>query len=193
MLRTLLLSAILAVSLLALGGCGGGDEATPAQTTANGAPFDQAFIDAMVPHHREAIAMAKEAQEGGLRTEELRMVSAEITAAQEREIAQMLDWRDQWFGSREIEAGGAAALGLSDAEAGMEMHESGSIATSGDVDQAFAQAMIPHHEGAIAMAKLAQERSDRDEIRSLADAIVEAQQDEIEILRKHSVGGMNHG
>ena len=193
MIRKLVFTTVLTVSLLVLGGCGGGDDPVAAQTAANGAPFDQAFIDAMVPHHREAIAMAKEAQEGGLETEELQTVSAEIIAAQEREIAQMLDWREEWFGSREIGSGGAAALGLSDDEAGMLMHESGSIATSGDVDQAFAEGMIPHHEGAIAMAKLAQDRASHEELRSLADAIVSAQEDEIDVLRKHSGGGMNHG
>lgn len=192
-MRKLLLTVVLTGSLLALSGCGGGDEPEAAQTAANGVPFDQAFIDAMVPHHREAIAMAKEAQEGGLQTEELQTVSMEIIAAQEREIAQMLDWREEWFGSREIGTGGAAALGLSDEEAGMEMHESGSIATSGDVDQAFAQGMLPHHEGAIAMAKLAQDKASHEELRSLADEIVAAQESEIEILQKHSGGGMNHG
>lgn len=191
MFSKLFIAAVL--SLVALSGCGGGDDTPTAQTAANGVPFDQAFIDAMVPHHREAIAMAKEAQEGGLETEELRTVAAEIIAAQKREIAQMLDWREEWFGSRQIGTGGAAALGLSDEEAGMVMHESGSIATSGDVDQAFAQAMIPHHEGAIAMAKLAQDRASREEIGSLADAIVAAQEQEIEILRKHSGGSMDHG
>ena len=193
MLRKLVVIVASAAALLALSGCGGDDKPQAAETAANGAPFDQAFIDAMVPHHREAIAMAKEAQEGGLETEELQTVSTEIIAAQEREIAQMLDWREEWFGSREIGAGGAAALGLSDDEAGMEMHESGSIATSGDVDQAFAQGMLPHHEGAIAMAKLAQDRASHEEIRTLADEIVEAQEREIEVLRKHSGGGMNHG
>lgn len=193
MLRTLVVIVASAAAVLALSGCGGDDKSQAAETAANGAPFDQAFIDAMVPHHREAIAMAKEAQEGGLQTEELQTVSTEIIAAQEREIAQMLDWREEWFGSREIGAGGAAALGLSDDEAGMEMHESGSIATSGDVDQAFAQGMLPHHEGAIAMAKLAQDRASHEEIRTLADEIVEAQEREIEVLQKHSGGGMNHG
>jgi len=192
MLRTLM-SIALALAALALSGCGGGDDPVAAQTAANGAPFDQAFIDAMVPHHREAIAMAKEAQEGGLQTEELQSVADEIIAAQEREIAEMLDWREEWFGSREIGTGGAAALGLSDEEAGMEMHESGSIATAGDVDQAFAQGMIPHHEGAIAMARLAQDKASHTELRDLADEIVEAQEDEIEVLREHSGGGMNHG
>src|SRR3989344_9407914 len=48
-----------------------------------------------------------------------------------------------------------------------------------NIDQHFIVRMIPHHEGAIEMAKIALERSERAEIRSLAQGIIEAQQKEI--------------
>ena len=48
-----------------------------------------------------------------------------------------------------------------------------------NIDQHFIVQMIPHHEGAIAMAKVALERSKRPEIISLANGIIEAQQKEI--------------
>lgn len=66
------------------------------------------------------------------------------------------------------------------------------IESADDVDKAFAQAMIPHHQGAIEMAKLAQERGQHDEIQQLADDIIDAQEREIEILMKHSTGE-HHG
>lgn len=47
------------------------------------------------------------------------------------------------------------------------------------IDRHFIEQMIPHHEGAIEMAKLALERSERSEIRSLANGIIEAQTKEI--------------
>ncbi|OGV90522.1 hypothetical protein A3A66_01715 [Microgenomates group bacterium RIFCSPLOWO2_01_FULL_46_13] len=46
-------------------------------------------------------------------------------------------------------------------------------------DQAFIQAMIPHHQGAIEMAQLAQQQAKHQEIKDLADAIIEAQNKEI--------------
>ena len=49
-----------------------------------------------------------------------------------------------------------------------------------NIDQHFIVQMIPHHEGAIAMAKVALERSKRPEIISLANGIIEAQQKEID-------------
>lgn len=47
-------------------------------------------------------------------------------------------------------------------------------------EQQFIDMMAPHHEGAIAMAKVAQARAERPEIRQLADAIVSAQNREIQ-------------
>lgn len=51
------------------------------------------------------------------------------------------------------------------------------------IDRHFIEQMIPHHEGAIAMAELALERSERPEIRSLANSIVEDQSRENALMR----------
>jgi uncharacterized protein (DUF305 family) len=50
----------------------------------------------------------------------------------------------------------------------------------GSLDQHFIEHMIPHHEGAIEMAVLAQEKSSDPEILDLADAIISSQTEEIE-------------
>lgn len=51
---------------------------------------------------------------------------------------------------------------------------------TGTIDRHFIEQMIPHHEGAVAMAKLALEKSKRPEIKTLATAIIESQTKEIE-------------
>lgn len=53
----------------------------------------------------------------------------------------------------------------------------------GQPDEHFIVMMIPHHEGAIAMADLALERSQRSEIRTLAQSIKDTQSREIEQMR----------
>jgi uncharacterized protein (DUF305 family) len=50
----------------------------------------------------------------------------------------------------------------------------------GAIDRHFIEQMIPHHDGAVAMAKLALERSKRTEIKTLASAIIESQTKEIQ-------------
>ena len=114
------------VIAFAASGCGGGGEAGDAGSeaasgAASGVPFDRAFIDAMVPHHDSAILMANEATEAGLTEPELIAIASNIATSQQREIDQMLDWREQWFGpgAPGSEEDAVEALGLSFEEAGM--------------------------------------------------------------------------
>jgi uncharacterized protein (DUF305 family) len=186
------LAVLLAVAFVAVG-CGGDDEgAEPAddqQTVASGqVPFDQGFIDAMVPHHREAIEMAKAAQARGLTQPDLQKIANDIITSQQREIDQMLDWREQWFGSRTLGPVLPEVLGVPEDELGMEHGSADEVAGAADVDATFAEMMIGHHEGAIAMAEQAEDRGQHEEVKQLAAAIIDAQEREIGIMEKHSSG-----
>jgi uncharacterized protein (DUF305 family) len=55
---------------------------------------------------------------------------------------------------------------------------SGNIKINSTIDRHFIEQMIPHHDGAIAMANLALEKAKRPEIKALAEAIIKAQSDE---------------
>jgi uncharacterized protein (DUF305 family) len=52
-----------------------------------------------------------------------------------------------------------------------------------DIDKNFIEQMIPHHESAIEMAKLAQQKASHSEIKTLADDIITSQSDEIIKMR----------
>jgi uncharacterized protein (DUF305 family) len=52
-----------------------------------------------------------------------------------------------------------------------------------EADVAFVAGMIPHHQGAIEMAALVEDRTERPELRDLADGIVEVQAAEVETLQ----------
>ena len=54
--------------------------------------------------------------------------------------------------------------------------------TGDDFDMAFIEQMIPHHQGAIDMAKLALENAGHQEIKDLAQDIIESQEKEIEMM-----------
>lgn len=51
-------------------------------------------------------------------------------------------------------------------------------------DAAFIEGMIPHHQGAIDMAIAAKSAAKHDEIKTMADAIITAQQQEIDMMKR---------
>ncbi|MFI2816667.1 CopM family metallochaperone [Vreelandella piezotolerans] len=63
------------------------------------------------------------------------------------------------------------------------MHNDMNMAFTGQPDVDFAQGMIPHHEGAIAMAEIVLAHGEDDEIRQLAEDIIAAQESEIAFLK----------
>lgn len=67
-------------------------------------------------------------------------------------------------------------------------HSTGSMATDlgaadAEYDKRFIDAMIPHHESAVDMAQDALNKSRRPEIKKMAQAIIDAQNSEINQLR----------
>lgn len=52
-----------------------------------------------------------------------------------------------------------------------------------EIDRAFIDMMVPHHQSAVEMAKIAKERADHEELLSLADEIISAQESEIADLK----------
>ena len=55
---------------------------------------------------------------------------------------------------------------------------------TGDADKDFAMMMIPHHQGAIDMAKAELEHGDDPQMRALAETVIEAQEKEIAELKE---------
>lgn len=77
-----------------------------------------------------------------------------------------------------------AALFLAENDAAMaRMMAAMHVTPSGDIDRDFVTMMIPHHQGAIDMARAALRSSRNDAVRRLAQEIIVTQEDEIRAMR----------
>jgi uncharacterized protein (DUF305 family) len=135
-------------------------------------PFDAQFIDSMIEHHQGAIEMAQQALEQAEHAE-LQQMAEDIVAAQTQEIEQMTSWRQAWY--PDLAPTGGMDMGMGE----MMIADD----ASKPFDQRFIEAMISHHQGAIEMAQMAQQMAEHQEIQTLADAIIAAQQTEIEQMQ----------
>jgi uncharacterized protein (DUF305 family) len=145
--------------------------------------FDLRFIDGMTPHHEGAVTMAQEALQKSQRPE-IKQLAQAIIDAQQKEITQMKEWRTAWYPSA------SATPMMYSSEMGHMMPMSEEMksnmmmntdlgAADDQFDLRFINAMLPHHEGAVTMAKEAFQKSDRPEIKELAQNIITSQQQEI--------------
>ena len=64
------------------------------------------------------------------------------------------------------------------------MHTDMAIAPSGDPDRDFAAMMIPHHQGAVDMAKVELQLGKNPALRRLAEGIIVEQLQEIEVMQR---------
>lgn len=168
---------VIVISAFAVAGCGGSDETASSQAEST----DGAFLTEMVPHHESAIAMAKIAQQKAEHPQ-IRQLADDIVSAQDAEIAEMNDMHQRMFGEPMMGAD-HGSLGLGKHMMGMSMNVE-SLTTAKPFDRAFIDEMIPHHQGAIRMAQIEIADGQDQQVKDLAQSIIDAQSQEIEQMNQ---------
>ncbi|MGY1708574.1 DUF305 domain-containing protein [Geodermatophilus sp. SYSU D00758] len=194
------LAAALVAGTLLLAGCG--DDAPDAvhdgpmmgsSDASDGAgstvdDTDVAFVRDMIPHHQQAIQMARLAEDQA-EDPRVRDLAARIEAAQQPEIEQMSGWLDEWdVGMGHVDGGmdgpdgdtgsGDTGSGMGGTMSGQDMHAL-MTATGGEFDRLFLEQMIEHHVGAVRMAETVIADGRDPDVGALAEAIRDAQTAEI--------------
>jgi uncharacterized protein (DUF305 family) len=145
----------------------------------NGEYSDEEFIDAMVPHHQGAVEMANVALKNA-EHQQIEELSRNIISSQQAEIKELKSIKQEEYGTSRV----PMDMGMGQMKGMGMMMDPQSLAGEDPFDQAFLDAMIPHHRSAISMAEIANEKSKNPRIKELAGNIVGAQEREIEQMRR---------
>ena len=172
-----LMALVLAAGAVVVAGCGG-DDSEDSPSGPNGA--DRAFATEMAEHHRMAIEMAEIAGEQAEHPE-IRQLAGEIISAQQAEITD-LERIDADLAQQGIEVGELSAAMHPMSEEDMQALEQ-----ADPFDQEFITMMTAHHEDAIMMAEAELEEGGDPRLHDIANAIIEAQQREIDEMAEWSM------
>ncbi len=212
-MRTLLIPVVTAATAIALASCGSSSagnpgEGVPGMAGMNSAsssapvgpaavgphnPADVTFAAGMIPHHRQAVAMAQMALTAATNPA-IKDLAAEVKAAQDPENQTMSGWLTGWgqpvpapnqdmsqMGSSTSGTMGDGAAGGSSMGGMMTNQQMSQLsATSGAAfDRLWLQMMTTHHQGAVAMAQTELTDGANTEAKQLAQSIIDSQSKEI--------------
>ena len=143
---------------------------------------DTAFVKGMLGHHRGAVEMAKIELKYGT-DEAMRQLAQDVITAQQAEI----DVLNKWLASHPDAAKpkpNTVAMQQAYAKSMENMHGEMTLGVADPVpDMAFARGMLPHHIAAVDMAKVQLEYGTDEEMRQLAQDVIDTQQTEIDVMK----------
>jgi uncharacterized protein (DUF305 family) len=151
------------------------------------APYDLRYLDSMIEHHQGAIDMAQMAQSKAQHSE-LKVLAASMITTQQRELAQMKQWRGEWYAgkpqaaSQRMSSVTKSVSGTVTSMPSTNMDHMQS-ASGNAFDLMFINMMIPHHQEAVTMANEASQRAEHKDLKSLSKNISSAQSAEIKTMR----------
>ncbi|MCX5096661.1 DUF305 domain-containing protein [Streptomyces sp. NBC_00365] len=160
-------------------------------TTAAHNAQDVSFAQGMIPHHQQALEMAKLAADRAS-SAEVKDLAARIEKAQDPEIQTMSGWLKSW--GKDVTTSDSSMESMpgmehsahSDMPGMMDSKDMDELekASGADFDTMFLTMMIEHHKGAIEMATTEKDKGKYGPATSMSDGIITAQTAEITEMNK---------
>jgi uncharacterized protein (DUF305 family) len=196
MRKTVIIGGIALASAVLLGACSADDStskpdtsssATSAPATSGHNADDVTFAQQMVPHHSQALDMAKLVPSRSTNPKVVDLASR-IAKAQDPEIQQMQGWLTSWGAGMPGMPGMThePMPGMSGSMPGMMSGDDLKkleAAKGAEFDKMWLDMMIEHHQGAVDMAGTELAKGGNADAKALARKIIDAQQAEITEMR----------
>ncbi len=132
----------------------------------SGRAFDVKWTELMIDHHQMALDMAQHELMHGTDAR-VKAAARKVIDAQQKEITTMQGWLKAWTGKTHQPQ--AMPMGMDNV---------------GSMDRWFLEGMIPHHQGAIDMARLVPARTQNVQLRQMAQDIIRVQSAELTQYRQ---------
>jgi len=193
--RAFTATLVATVAALVMAGCGGDNTAGSSPGDAQASRSEQqaqdhnqadiTFAQEMIPHHAQAIEMARLAPDRA-QSPQVKDLASRIEQAQGPEIETMTGWLRTW--NAQVPPTGAAGgdhAGMGTSPGMMDPQQMQQLrqATGAEFDMLFLQMMIEHHNGAITTARAELADGQYPPAKQLAQQIIDTQQAEIEEMR----------
>ena len=159
-----------------------GTSAMQSLRSLRGKEFDVAFLSQMIAHHQAALKMARDARPT-LKDEHVQEHAQEIITSQTKEIREMGALLKNDYKT------GPTAAHMQRMHADMK----GMMSRKPGGDRIFLEMMIPHHQGAVDMRRLALKNSSSPKVKALAERKREEEAAEIADFRKMLSRGVGKG
>ena len=152
----------------------------PMKEFSNSKNIEVDFLQDMIPHHQGAINSARLYLDHG-KNEDIRTIAKNIVSSQEKEIRHFVELLSKI--DRSISKDYDIFYDKAKHVMNKMMKDMSSVASSGNVDIDFMRAMIFHHEGAIKSAKNVLTYTKNNDIRGIAENIIQTQEQEINKMK----------
>ena len=146
---------------------------------ATGKTFDIYWMSQMIAHHNIAVDMANYVLKKG-KDANVKKAAQDIVRAQSLKVKQMTGWLKNWYNAKPDAA--QMKLMVVDMQTMVDASQGkmpGHSMMMGNPDKNFLENMIPHHQSAVDMAKLALTKALRPELKTFAQGVIDVQTVEI--------------